>query len=82
MKPITKIITTVFFKPQLAIKYTYLHGMIVAKGIKILVPCIQIMLLAVVIIFSLGFSITMVIFTSCIKLKERMIQQIIGLPLY
>lgn len=77
-----RIIITVFFKIQLAIKYTYWHGMIVAKGIEILVPCIQIMLLAVVIIFSLGFSITMVIFISCIKLKERMVQQIIGLPLY
>ena len=82
MKPITKIITTVFFKPQLAIKYTYLHGMRIAKGIEILVPCIQIMLLAVVIIFSLGFSITMVIFTSCTKLKERMLHRIIGPPLY
>lgn len=71
-----------FFKPQLAIKYTYLHGMRIAKGIEILVPCIQIMLLAVVIIFSLGFSITMVIFTSCTKLKERMLHRIIGPPLY
>ena len=27
MKPITRIIITVFFKIQLAIKYTYWHGM-------------------------------------------------------
>jgi hypothetical protein len=38
MKPITRIIITVFFKIQLAIKYTYWHGMKIAKGIKTLGP--------------------------------------------
>lgn len=82
MKPITRIIITVFFKIRLAIKYTYWHGMKIAKGIETLAPCIQIMLLQVVIIFSLDFSITTVIFTSCTKLKERMLHRIIGPPLY
>lgn len=36
-----------FSEIQLAIKYTYWHGMKIAKGIKTLVPCIQIMLLQV-----------------------------------
>lgn len=48
-EPLPRIIITVFFKIQLAIKYTYWHGMKIAKGIKTLAPCIQIMLLQVVI---------------------------------